>query len=176
MNEKINVCLMNDSFPPLIDGVANTVVNYASIIEEKYGHAIVSTPDYPGVTDNYPFEVMRYPSINTTKLVGYRAGMPLDVNYLTRISNKDIDIIQLPNGQTGSEANLAASREIERIYADSWRRGVSVPFFDNDGNTYLANPDGSEDRVALDRRSRTYRIIRRTAAPGKGRYSYLISR
>jgi hypothetical protein len=51
-----------------------------------------------------------------------------------------------------------------------------VPFFDNDGNTYLANPDGSEDRVALDRRSRTYRILRRTAAPGKGRYSYLISR
>ena len=40
MNEKINVCLMNDSFPPLIDGVANTVVNYASIIEEKYGHRI----------------------------------------------------------------------------------------------------------------------------------------
>ena len=93
MKEKINVCLMNDSFPPLIDGVANTVVNYASIIEEKYGHAIVSTPDYPGVEDNYPFEVMRYPSINTTRLVGYRAGMPLDVNYLTRISNKDIDII-----------------------------------------------------------------------------------
>ena len=93
MKEKINVCLMNDSFPPLIDGVANTVVNYASIIEEKYGHAIVSTPDYPGVEDDYPFEVMRYPSINTTRLVGYRAGMPLDVNYLTQISNKDIDII-----------------------------------------------------------------------------------
>ena len=61
---------------------------------------------------------------------------------------KDIDIIQLPNGQTASEANRAASREIERIYADSWRRGVSVPFFDNDGNTYLANPDGSEDPTA----------------------------
>ena len=93
MKEKINVCLMNDSFPPLIDGVANTVVNYASIIEEKYGHAIVSTPDYPGVKDDYPFEVMRYPSINTTKLVGYRAGMPLDVSYLAHLSNKDIDII-----------------------------------------------------------------------------------
>ena len=71
MKEKINVCLMNDSFPPLIDGVANTVVNYASIIEEKYGHAIVSTPDYPGVTDDYPFEVMRYPSLDTSKFVGY---------------------------------------------------------------------------------------------------------
>ena len=89
---------------------------------------------------------------------------------------RDIDTLQLPNGQTASEANRAASREIERIYADSWRRGVSVPFFDNEGNTYLANPDGSEDCVKLNRHSRTYHILRRTAAPGKGRYSYLISK
>jgi hypothetical protein len=89
---------------------------------------------------------------------------------------KDIDIVELPNGQTVSESNQAASREIERIYVDSWRRGVSVPFFDNDGHIYLANPDGSEDRVALDRSSRTYRILSRTAAPGEGRYSYLIAK
>lgn len=89
---------------------------------------------------------------------------------------KDLDNIQLPNGKTASEANRDASREIERIYLDSWQRGVSVPFFDNAGNTYLANPDGSEDSVVLDRQTRTYRILRRTAAPGKGRYSYLIAR
>lgn len=89
---------------------------------------------------------------------------------------KDIDKILLPNGKTASEANSNASREIEHIYLDSWQRGVSVPFFDNAGNTYLANPDGSEDRVKLDRRTRTYRILHRTAAPGKGRYSYLIAR
>lgn len=88
---------------------------------------------------------------------------------------KDIDHIQLANGLTASEANYNASREIERIYVDSWRRGISVPFFDNEGNTYLANPDGSEDRVKLDRLSRTYSILSRTAAPGKGRFSYLIS-
>lgn len=120
MNEKINVCLMNDSFPPLIDGVANTVVNYASIIEEKYGHAIVSTPDYPGVTDNYPFEVMRYPSLNTTKLVGYRAGMPLDVNYLTRISNKDIDIIH-------SHCPIA-STYLARIVRDTTRKPLIMTY------------------------------------------------
>ena len=89
---------------------------------------------------------------------------------------KEIETIELPNGKTGSEANRAASREIERIYLDSWQRGVSVPFFDNAGNTYLANPDGSEDCVTLDRRTRTYKILRRTAAPGTGRYSYLISK
>ena len=27
--DKRTICLLNDSFPPLIDGVANTVVNYA---------------------------------------------------------------------------------------------------------------------------------------------------
>lgn len=89
---------------------------------------------------------------------------------------KELDDIQLPNGKTAGEANHDASREIEHIYLDSWQRGVSVPFFDNTGNTYLANPDGSEDRVVLDRHTRTYLVLQRTAAPGKGRYSYLITR
>ena len=33
--EKLNVCLVNDSFPPEIDGVANAVVNYAGIINRS---------------------------------------------------------------------------------------------------------------------------------------------
>ena len=32
--EKLSVCLLNDSFPPVIDGVANAVLNYARIIQE----------------------------------------------------------------------------------------------------------------------------------------------
>lgn len=47
MKEKLNVGLLNDSFPPVIDGVANAVLNYARIIEESYGHAVVATPYYP---------------------------------------------------------------------------------------------------------------------------------
>lgn len=27
--DKLNICLINDSFPPAIDGVANAVTNYA---------------------------------------------------------------------------------------------------------------------------------------------------
>ena len=42
--KELTVCLLNDSFPPLIDGVANAVVNYAKIIQERYGRAIVATP------------------------------------------------------------------------------------------------------------------------------------
>ena len=55
----MKVCLSNDSFPPLIDGVANTVVNYATVIQKKYGSALVATPKYPGVKDDYPFTVLR---------------------------------------------------------------------------------------------------------------------
>ena len=54
-SEKRSVCLINDSFPPVIDGVANAVTNYASIIQRNYGDATVVTPYYPDADDSiYP--------------------------------------------------------------------------------------------------------------------------
>ena len=79
----------------------------------------------------------------------------------------------LPNGMTAKQVNDAVRREVERIYQESWHQGVSVPFFDEQGNTYLANSDGSEDLVSLNRRNRTYSVVKRTAQPGQGRYAYL---
>ena len=71
------VCLLNDSFPPVIDGVANAVLNYARSLQERHGGAVVVTPAYPGADDGaYPFRVLRYPSLDTRKLVGYVAGFP----------------------------------------------------------------------------------------------------
>lgn len=87
----------------------------------------------------------------------------------------DIENIELPNGKIAKEVNDAVRREVERIYLDSWLQGVPVPFFDDEGNTYLANPDGSEDCVSLNRETRTYRVLERTAAPGKGRFAYLVA-
>ena len=41
----MNVCLLNDAFPPVIDGVANTVINYAEIITHMDDAcAFVATP------------------------------------------------------------------------------------------------------------------------------------
>lgn len=87
----------------------------------------------------------------------------------------DIENIELPNGKTTKEVNDAVRREVESIYLDSWQQGVSVPFFDDSGNTYLANPDGSEDRVSLNCETRTYQVLERTAAPGRGRFAYLVA-
>jgi len=93
MKKELNVCLLNDSFPPAIDGVANTVVNYANIIQNGLGKSLVATPEYPNVKDNYSFDVFRYPSFDTTKLVGYRCGVPFDSNTIEDIASKNVDII-----------------------------------------------------------------------------------
>lgn len=50
----------------------------------------------------------------------------------------EIEDVELPNGRTVKEVNEAVRREVERIYIESWLQGVSVPFFDDEGNIYLA--------------------------------------
>ena len=76
----MNVCLLNDSFPPVIDGVANVVMNYARIMTETLGaKVLVGTPRYPDTDyDHYPYKVVAYPSLDTTGFIsGYRTGNPL---------------------------------------------------------------------------------------------------
>lgn len=92
--EKLNVCLVNDSFPPEIDGVANAVTNYANIINGGLGKATVVTPANPDADDSaFSFPVYRYPSVDTTKLVGYRAGMPFSPEIQKVLALKGFDII-----------------------------------------------------------------------------------
>ena len=93
MDDQFKVCLLNDSFPPAIDGVANCVFNYANIIENKYGSAVVAVPHYPNVEDNYPYDVIRYPSIDTTKICGYRTGIPYWPTSIHELLKYNFDII-----------------------------------------------------------------------------------
>ncbi len=94
MNEKRTICLLNDSFPPVIDGVANAVVNYAKNIEANHGHAVVATPSVPGTSDEgYSFPVIRYPSIDTRKLVGYVAGYPFSPETVRRLQDEHTELL-----------------------------------------------------------------------------------
>lgn len=89
----LTVGVFNDSFPPTIDGVANATFNYASVIHKNHGTAIVATPWYPGVKDDYPFEVIRYPSAYVNKKLGYRAGYPFSPYTVYRLRKAKFDII-----------------------------------------------------------------------------------
>lgn len=91
---KLNVCLLNDSFAPVIDGVANAVTNYAEIISSRLGSATVVTPAYPDATDDFEFDVVRYRSTGLTKkLCGYRAGYPFSSSALDELAAEDFDIL-----------------------------------------------------------------------------------
>lgn len=92
--DNLNVCLLNDSFPPVIDGVANAVTNYAEVISEGLGSATVVTPEYPDAQDNFGFDVVRYRSVGITeKLIGYRAGYPFSSSALEELAAEDFDIL-----------------------------------------------------------------------------------
>ncbi|MDR1299837.1 MAG: glycosyltransferase [Oscillospiraceae bacterium] len=93
MNTDIKVCLLNDSFPPLIDGVSTTVFNYASIIKSNFGDCAVATPAYPGTVDEYPFPVIRYPSIKTDKFAGYRTGLPVTPSVVRELKKHGSNIL-----------------------------------------------------------------------------------
>ncbi len=90
------ICLLNDSFPPLVDGVANTVVNYASLLNDHGHPAFVVTPNNPDPDVNdaaFPFEVVRYPSIDTRSMVGYPAGNPFHLPTINALTERNPSII-----------------------------------------------------------------------------------
>ena len=92
----MNVCLLNDSFPPIIDGVANTVMNYAEVLTGNPGDAaIVATPRYPEVDyTGYPYQVVPYQSLNTTAITyGYRTGNPFSGEAIDELRSFGPDII-----------------------------------------------------------------------------------
>jgi 1,2-diacylglycerol 3-alpha-glucosyltransferase len=92
---KINeVCLLNDSFPPLIDGVTNAVVNYARVIKNSgYGVSVV-VPDIDNKDDSvFDYPVIRYPSIDLRNKIGYTVGNPFNIPALLEISKRNISLL-----------------------------------------------------------------------------------
>ena len=92
----MNICLLNDSFPPVIDGVSNTVKNYARILSETEGDSIiVATPRYPGADySEFPYHVVPYRSLNTSALIhGYRTGDPFSLEAMEKLIEFAPDVI-----------------------------------------------------------------------------------
>ena len=92
--DELNICLVNDSFPPEIDGVSNAVANYAEFIHRSHGRVTVVTPDNPDADDSvFSFPVLRYPSVDLTRLVGYYAGFPFTPEVQKRLVAERFDLI-----------------------------------------------------------------------------------
>lgn len=95
MNEKREICLLNDSFPPLIDGVANAVSNYARILNNssKFSACVV-TPENQNADDSaLPYTVIRYPGIDLTDSIGYTAGNPFSNRLQQNLNQRSISLL-----------------------------------------------------------------------------------
>lgn len=93
--DRFSIGLFNDSFPPMIDGVAQTVKNYATHLQQEHCDVTVVTPSYHGVEDNYPFDVVRYPSFSAGEKVGYRVGVPFNPSTLVKLRAKKFDLMHV---------------------------------------------------------------------------------
>ena len=110
----MRVALLNDSFPPIIDGVSNAVVNYASVLHAHGQQPCVAVPDYPGVQDAYPYPVVRYKSLDTTRFVGYRAGYPFSAPAIAALEDFSPELI---HSHCPVSSNLLARTLRERAKA-----------------------------------------------------------
>ncbi len=72
----ITIGQFNESFPPILDGVANVVKNYAYWMNKKHGSCCVITPKYPDAVDDYEYPVYRYSSVKVPTRHEYRFGLP----------------------------------------------------------------------------------------------------
>lgn len=94
MNTQKSVCLLNDSFPPLIDGVANVVMNYAANLERGGYSPLVITPQHPQADDRpFPYPVLRYPSIDLREKTGYLAGVPFSPELANRLEGENVAVL-----------------------------------------------------------------------------------
>ena len=91
----MRVCLLNDTFPPVLDGVANVVTNYAEQLHERGVPVMVGTPRYPDADyDGYPYPVVAYQSFDTTAITnGYRAGNPFSAKEAAELAAFAPDIL-----------------------------------------------------------------------------------
>lgn len=88
------VGIFNDSYPPIMDGVALAAQNYAKWIHHKGVPVCVVAPKYPDYKDSDDFPVYRYASIPLLLRKPYRLGLPdIDLQIKLQLENTDFGIV-----------------------------------------------------------------------------------
>lgn len=152
---RLHIGQFNDSFPPTIDGVAQTVKNYAECLHRKHCDVTVVTPAYKNVTDNYPFDVFRYQSIPLDPKIGYRAGNAFDPEALVKLRRKNFDLLHVhaPFASSVLAANVNRGRNVPLVltyhtkFEVDIRKRVVVPMMRKIAMEFLLTNVNAADEV-----------------------------
>ena len=125
--------LFNDSYEPVMDGVAVCVRNYAEWLTQRGCEAHVITSAVPDYVDSANFPILRYKSIQLPAMAPYRAGIPaFDVNFIRKVYSIPFDLIHshCPFVSGSIALKIARKRRIPIIttfhtkYRDDLRRAL----------------------------------------------------
>lgn len=135
-----NIGLFNESFPPVMDGVAVCVENYARWMQEKVGGVSVITPRNPGADySDKAYEVLDYLSVPVPFRAPYVTGISeMDPAFLRQLLKRKFRIV---HAHSPFVAGLTAARvaRVQRIplvatfhskYRDDFSRVMPAPMVD----------------------------------------------
>ncbi len=137
---KRSVIFFNESFPPVIDGVANVVLNYAKILNEMGWECRVVTPNAPGTPRGEEVEVLRYRSLPLVGRYPYRVGLPsVDIGFRRKLDKVRADIVHIhcPFSSGWLGLDYARQRKIPVVgtfhsqYAFDFKNAVQFDFLVN---------------------------------------------
>ena len=129
--------LSTGSFPPITDGVTQVVCNYATWLNNDNDDAYVITPNVPGASYDYPYEVLTYQSFSVPTRKDYRMGIPaLDGAFYRRAKAIPFDMIHAhaPFSSGQAALKLARRRDIPLIatfhskFRDDFKEAVKSDF------------------------------------------------
>jgi glycosyltransferase involved in cell wall biosynthesis len=84
----------SEAFPPINDGVAQVIKNYAHWLTEKNDECYVVIPELPNVSNDYDFDILTFRSNAILFKKEYRTGFPKwDKAFYDKIRSIDFDIM-----------------------------------------------------------------------------------
>ncbi len=135
-----NIGLFNESFPPVMDGVAICVENYARWMQEKVGGVSVITPRNPGVDySDRAYEVLDYMSVPVPFRPPYVTGISeIDPLFLKRLLKRKFRIVHAHSPFVAgiTAAHVARVQKIPLVatfhskYRDDFSRVMPGPMVD----------------------------------------------
>ena len=126
--------LFNDSYPPIMDGVALTVQNYAYWLHKKNQPVCVVTPKTPRYVDDATYPVYRYASLPLLGRKPYRLGIPyVDFPFQKTIKRTPFRLIHAhcPFSSARVALSLAKQQRIPLVatfhskFRDDFKRAVN---------------------------------------------------
>ncbi|MDR1692403.1 MAG: glycosyltransferase [Oscillospiraceae bacterium] len=111
----MNVAIITDSFPPMVDGVSRCALGYAKALQEGgYGKVLVVAPRMPKVRYDYPFRFYGFSSVGLP-YHEYRAGLPYMPKLRRLFAEMEIGLIH------------AHSPFVSMTIASRLRRALHIP-------------------------------------------------